>query len=87
MALSREHLKHAVELARAGEWQAAHALVQPDETGELACWLHACLHKIEGDEANARYWYRRSGGRAYDDFADPADELEAIRRIIADTPL
>lgn len=83
MALGREDLKHAVELARAGDWHAAHAIVQLDETGELACWLHACLHKIEGDEANACYWYRRSGGRAYDDYSSPDDELRALMSAIS----
>lgn len=79
MAISREDLKRAVTLALAGEWDAAHALVQQDETDATSCWLHACLHKIEGDEVNARYWYRRSGGRAFEDFPDPCQELEAIR--------
>lgn len=78
MAINREDLKRALDLARAGDWHAAHAIVQQDESDPLSCWLHACLHKIEGDAGNARYWYRRTAGRRYEDFADPAGELEAI---------
>ena len=43
-----------------GEWEAAHALVQ-DEPGREAAWVHAWLHRIEGDLGNAGYWYRRAG--------------------------
>lgn len=41
------------------EWEAAHALVQ-DEPGHEAAWVHAWLHRIEGDLGNAGYWYRRA---------------------------
>jgi hypothetical protein len=42
------------------DWQAAHkhAQAQDDATG---AWVHAYLHRKEGDVANARYWYRRAG--------------------------
>jgi hypothetical protein len=40
------------------------------------------LHKIEGDAGNSRYWYGRSGGRRYEDFADPRAELEAVRAFL-----
>ncbi len=43
-----------------GEWDKAHQIVQDDE-GRPAAWVHAHLHRIEGDEANAGYWYRRAG--------------------------
>ena len=43
----------------AGEWQSAHALVQKDAT-PLGCWAHGLVHLIEGDLANAKYWYRRA---------------------------
>lgn len=38
-----------------GEWAAAHEAVQP-ETADCA-WVHAALHREEGDLPNARYWY------------------------------
>ncbi|WP_128563596.1 hypothetical protein [Methylobacterium crusticola] len=40
-------------------WERAHALVQ-EEPGADAAWVHAHLHRVEGDAANARYWYRRA---------------------------
>ncbi len=43
-----------------GEWGAAHALVQALE-GADAAWVHAWLHRVEGDPGNAAYWYRRAG--------------------------
>jgi hypothetical protein len=46
--------------AARGEWDAAHALVQDDE-GREAAWVHAYLHRVEGDPGNAGYWYRRAG--------------------------
>ncbi len=42
------------------EWDKAHALVQ-DEEGAAAAWVHAHLHRMEGDQANADYWYGRAG--------------------------
>ena len=56
-----DDLKRAVDLALAGDWDGAHAIAQGDESDVLFCWLHACLHKIEGDTGNSRYWYRRAG--------------------------
>jgi hypothetical protein len=43
-----------------GDWGAAHNLVQDDPSDEAA-WVHAHLHRIEGDIGNAGYWYNRSG--------------------------
>ncbi len=77
MAL-REDLIAAVESALAGDWGGAHTLVQHHEGEPDACWIHACLHKMEPDEANSRYWYRRSG-HSYEEYADPRTELLAIR--------
>ena len=43
-----------------GNWAAAHELLQQGE-GEPDCdWVHAYLHRKEGDAGNAAYWYRRS---------------------------
>lgn len=41
-------------------WQDAHDLID-GSPGPDCAWIHAYLHRIEGDEANARYWYLRSG--------------------------
>lgn len=77
MAL-RNDLISGVEAALAGRWDEAHTLAQKHEADPTGCWLHACLHKMEPDEPNSRYWYRRSG-HSYEEYADPRAELEAIR--------
>lgn len=52
-------LSKAVRHLEAGEWRAAHALVQKDAS-PLGCWAHGLVHLIEGDLENAKYWYRRA---------------------------
>ncbi len=42
------------------DWDAAHRTAQSDPSAEGA-WVHAYLHRVEGDESNAGYWYRRAG--------------------------
>lgn len=42
------------------DWNKAHAIVQ-DEDGVDAAWVHAYLHRAEGDTGNADYWYRQAG--------------------------
>jgi hypothetical protein len=79
---SREDLIRAVDLALSGDWGGAHKIVQAFEDDPDACWIHAVLHKIEGDESNARYWYRRSG-QFYESYADGKVELAAIRAALA----
>jgi hypothetical protein len=75
---SRQDMIRAVELAIAGDWEGAHKIVQADEADATACWIHAVLHKIEGDAGNARYWYARAG-QAYEAYAEPEAELAAIK--------
>jgi hypothetical protein len=60
MSALNNNLLQAVELALAGKWDAAHELVQQYEDNATAAWIHAVLHKIEGDLSNARYWYQRA---------------------------
>ncbi len=43
-----------------GDWNAAHGLVD-DLEDAIACWVHAYLHRKEGDIGNADYWYSRAG--------------------------
>lgn len=43
-----------------GDWDQAHLLVQDLATRDAA-WVHAYLHRKEGDASNARYWYGRAG--------------------------
>jgi hypothetical protein len=43
-----------------GDWTRAHESAQQDE-GVDGSWVHAYLHRKEGDQGNAEYWYRRAG--------------------------
>ncbi len=43
-----------------GDWDKAHSLVQGENT-QAAAWVHAFLHRVEGDESNAAYWYDIAG--------------------------
>jgi len=43
-----------------GNWTKAHESAQQDE-GVAGSWVHAYLHRKEGDSSNAGYWYRRAG--------------------------
>jgi hypothetical protein len=45
--------------ARKGDWDNAHSVVM-DEHSPDAAWVHAYLHRIEGDDGNASYWYRQA---------------------------
>ena len=42
-----------------GEWDSAHEIAQEDESADGA-WVHAWLHRTEGDLSNAGYWYRQA---------------------------
>ena len=61
--------------AQKGDWDKAHKIVM-DDNGRDAAWVHAYLHRLEGDLGNARYWY----GQARRPFprAATAAEWEAI---------
>jgi hypothetical protein len=71
--------RRAVDLLAAGDWQAAHAIVQ-DESSPLAAWLHGIVHLLEGDTSNARYWYRQAS-RPFPAGGDVAGEIEAARAV------
>jgi hypothetical protein len=43
-----------------GDWDAAHRIAQDVDDAQGA-WVHAYLHRKEGDLGNAAYWYRRAG--------------------------
>jgi hypothetical protein len=67
-----------------GDWHAAHELAQAQDDAEGA-WVHAWLHRIEGDEGNAAYWYRRAQRPSRS--GDTRDEgLEIARALIRSTP-
>jgi hypothetical protein len=74
-----EDLLKAIELALAGEWDRAHRMVQEAEGDATASWIHAVLHKIEGDQSNSRYWYRQAGKMEHCN-DEPRSELEQIKQ-------
>jgi hypothetical protein len=53
-------LLRALCLEAHGDWDGAHQIAQADSSPEAA-WVHAYLHRKEGDTGNAAYWYRRAG--------------------------
>jgi hypothetical protein len=46
--------------AARGDWDRAHEIAQSDRTAN-GSWVHAYLHRQEGDNGNAGYWYSRAG--------------------------
>lgn len=79
--MNKAELSKAIELALSGDWDASHKIAQ-DYSDTTANWIHAVLHKIEGDEWNSKYWYARTAGRHYEDFADAMDELQQIKNTL-----
>jgi hypothetical protein len=81
----REQLLSALVFAEAGRWDDAHRIAQAHESEPLADWLHAVVHKVEGDVGNSRYWYRRAGRPDHSE-TDTATELGEIRKAIEAAP-
>ncbi|MEQ8473177.1 MAG: hypothetical protein RIC35_18420 [Marinoscillum sp.] len=73
--------KQALKLERDGKWDAAHELIQDVPTKEAA-WIHAYLHRKEGDQWNAEYWYRRADQPVYNGSLD--EEWNALHRHFSD---
>lgn len=65
----------ALDLEKEGNWDMAHRLIQSYYSRE-ACWIHAYLHRVEGDPGNAGYWYSRAD--KYMPTYDLAKEWEEI---------
>ena len=57
---SLEQPLQALWWAGRGEWEKAHTIAQDVESAG-GSWVHAYLHRAEGDAGNAAYWYRRAG--------------------------
>jgi len=74
-----ESLRNAIDHLERGDWDAAHKIVQSDDSVQ-ACWLHGIVHLLEGDLGNARYWYERAG-RAFSN--DAAAEIVAARKLMS----
>jgi hypothetical protein len=57
--MSVESYLEAMSYIEKGDWEASHRLIQKYHN-QPACWIHAHLHRAEGDLWNARYWYERA---------------------------
>ena len=66
--------------AAQGNWDRAHACAQEGEGGKAADWVHAYLHRVEGDLSNAQYWYARAGKPVSE--ASLEDEWDEIARAL-----
>lgn len=66
----------------AGQWDAAHREIQDDESSDAA-WVHAYLHRKEGDFSNAGYWYTRAGKPRFQGSLE--DEWESIAQALLST--
>ena len=70
-------LAEAVILLEKGDWQAAHAIAQADDT-KLGAWAHGIVHLQEGDRRNAGYWYSRADRELPNNDQIP-DEIAALK--------
>ncbi|HCF74229.1 MAG: hypothetical protein CMK60_11650 [Proteobacteria bacterium] len=75
-----QDLKEALDLCRGGRWDDAHKIVQKNDSN-WAFWLHAIIHREEGDLSNARYWYSRAG-RAFSK-TTITDELAHFEQVLS----
>jgi len=82
MSLARGQMQKALEHLEAGDWQAAHEIVQKDEDSPLACWAHGIVHIMEGDLPNARYWYGQAK-RPFPKQPEPEAEIRALAAALA----
>jgi hypothetical protein len=64
-----------------GDWDAAHTAAQA-EPGRAGAWVHAYLHRKEGDLGNAGYWYARAGRKMPEPATPLAAEWDEIARAL-----
>ena len=87
--MNRAQLEKALDLLTDGQLQIgeaceqAHQICQDHEGTALFDWVHALVHRIEGDDANAAYWYRRAGRTRHPGTRD--DEWRAIRQAVRES--
>jgi hypothetical protein len=73
----------ALWLEAKGDWDGAHEVAQADEGG-AGDWVHAYLHRKEGDASNAAYWYKQARkpvyrGSSEEEWGEIATALLALR--------
>ena len=84
--MSQAQIHAALDYLKAGDFQfgaeveEAHRICQMHEGEELFDWVHALVHRIEGDDGNADYWYRRAGRARLAGSVE--DEVQTIRETL-----
>jgi hypothetical protein len=78
MKIGEAELLKAINHLEAGDWHSAHEIVQGDEESPLACWAHGIAHFMEGDKANARYWFDQAR-RPFRERVSIAEEISALK--------
>jgi hypothetical protein len=81
MSPALQALWHMARGEKTDGWERAHACAQADGSREGA-WVHAHLHRVEGDDANAGYWYARAGRKPPAKTVTFEAEREAITRAL-----
>lgn len=65
-----------------GNWESSHNIAQ-DMHNALGSWMHAYLHRKEGDKSNAGYWYRQAG-RKYPEISLEEELREIVEFVLTD---
>jgi hypothetical protein len=84
--MSQAQLRTALDFLKTGnfrpgeDWEKAHQICQMHEGAPLFDWIHALVHRIEGDYANAGYWYQRAGKTRH--LGSVEEEWQIIRTIV-----
>lgn len=87
--MSKTDLREALDFLGDGNFQPgpemeeAHEICQRHEGDAGFDWIHALVHRIEGDDANADYWYRRAGKARH---PGSVEEEWSLVRTALDTP-
>lgn len=63
-----------------GDWESSHNIAQDMHT-RMGSWMHAYLHRKEGDTFNAGYWYRQAG-RSYPEITLDEELREMVRFVL-----
>ena len=84
--MSQAQLLTSLDLLKKGDFQSgaemekAHQICQEHEGSRLHDWVHALIHRIEGDDANAAYWYKRAGRARHSGSIE--EEWQIIRKVV-----
>ena len=74
--MQKEQILKAINYAINDEWESSHSIVQSIDDN-YAYWVHAVLHRVEGDIFNSKYWYSKAKRKFTT--CDPKLELEEIK--------